>query len=173
MHSLRVWEETTTFPLVTCVRSGRVFSSSLKFEISSPCALPRRGSNLHVVNVRFFVLAGHVGTVYGLAVLSAPGQTRLFSASYDRSLRVIWKSYSCFNGVVSRLVFVSCSIDLFAYVTIKTSWRFLEEILLWNFPGQLRKLCDIGSNSHENSFHLPTAKHQTIHLFMNQSGASR
>lgn len=37
----------------------------------------------------FFFLAGHVGTVYGLAVLSAPGQTRLFSASYDRSLRVI------------------------------------------------------------------------------------
>lgn len=56
MHSLRVWEETTTFPLVTCVRSGRVFSSSLKFEISSPCALPRRGSNLHVVNVCFFCL---------------------------------------------------------------------------------------------------------------------
>ena len=35
-----------------------------------------------------FALTGHVGTVYGLAVLSAPGQTRLFSASYDRSLRV-------------------------------------------------------------------------------------
>ena len=34
------------------------------------------------------LLTGHVGTVYGLAVLSAPGQTRLFSASYDRSLRV-------------------------------------------------------------------------------------
>lgn len=33
-------------------------------------------------------LAGHVGTVYALAVLSAPGQTKLFSASYDRSLRV-------------------------------------------------------------------------------------
>lgn len=44
---------------------------------------------LHVLNVCFFFLAGHVGTVYGLAVLSAPGQTRLFSASYDRSLRVI------------------------------------------------------------------------------------
>ena len=35
------------------------------------------------------LLPGHVGIVYGLAVLSAPGQTRLFSASYDRSLRVI------------------------------------------------------------------------------------
>lgn len=41
-------------------------------------------------------LNGHVGTVYGLAVLSAPGQTRLFSASYDRSLRV-WnlESFTC------------------------------------------------------------------------------
>ncbi|KAK2571765.1 E3 ubiquitin-protein ligase TRAF7 [Acropora cervicornis] len=40
--------------------------------------------------------ARHVGTVYGLAVLSAPGQTRLFSASYDRSLRV-WnlESFTC------------------------------------------------------------------------------
>ena len=32
--------------------------------------------------------SGHVGTVYALGVLSAPGQTKLFSASYDRSLRV-------------------------------------------------------------------------------------
>ena len=41
-------------------------------------------------NFLSFLLPGHVGIVYGLAVLSAPGQTRLFSASYDRSLRVIW-----------------------------------------------------------------------------------
>lgn len=34
------------------------------------------------------LILGHVGTVYALTVLSAPGQTRLFSASYDRSLRV-------------------------------------------------------------------------------------
>ena len=41
------------------------------------------------MNLKFGSLnVGHVGTVYGLAVLSAPGQTRLFSASYDRSLRV-------------------------------------------------------------------------------------
>ncbi|KAK3737770.1 hypothetical protein QZH41_012207, partial [Actinostola sp. cb2023] len=32
-------------------------------------------------------LNGHVGTVYALAVLNAPGQGKLFSASYDRSLR--------------------------------------------------------------------------------------
>jgi hypothetical protein len=36
----------------------------------------------------FVSITGHVGTVYALAVLSAPGQTKLFSASYDRSLRV-------------------------------------------------------------------------------------
>ena len=53
-------------------------------------SLPKRSSALSTrVERVFFFLAGHVGTVYGLAVLSAPGQTRLFSASYDRSLRVI------------------------------------------------------------------------------------
>ena len=31
---------------------------------------------------------GHVGAVYSLAVLNAPGQTRLFSASYDKTIRV-------------------------------------------------------------------------------------
>ena len=43
----------------------------------------------------FFFHIGHVGTVYGLAVLSAPGQTRLFSASYDRSLRVSINRTDC------------------------------------------------------------------------------
>lgn len=33
-------------------------------------------------------LTGHVGTVYALAVISTPDQTKVFSASYDRSLRV-------------------------------------------------------------------------------------
>ena len=64
----------------------------------------------------FFLLAGHVGTVYGLAVLSAPGQTRLFSASYDRSLRVIWNCYSCFNGVVSRFDCPRRIVDLFDFI---------------------------------------------------------
>uniref|UniRef100_UPI00358F5F70 E3 ubiquitin-protein ligase TRAF7-like n=1 Tax=Myxine glutinosa TaxID=7769 RepID=UPI00358F5F70 len=32
-------------------------------------------------------LTGHVGTVYALAVISTPDQTKVFSASYDRSLR--------------------------------------------------------------------------------------
>ena len=31
---------------------------------------------------------GHIGAVYSLAVLNAPGQTRLFSASYDKTIRV-------------------------------------------------------------------------------------
>lgn len=33
-------------------------------------------------------LRGHTGIVYALAVLKVPGQTRLFSASYDKSIRV-------------------------------------------------------------------------------------
>ena len=69
----------------------------------------------------FYLLAGHVGTVYGLAVLSAPGQTRLFSASYDRSLRVIWNCYSCYNGVVSRLDCPRCRVDLFDFIVDKTN----------------------------------------------------
>lgn len=45
-------------------------------------------------------LTGHVGTVYALAVISTPDQTKVFSASYDRSLRVrtlhlgFWPHYS-------------------------------------------------------------------------------
>ena len=31
---------------------------------------------------------GHLGTVYALAVLNSPTGTKIFSASYDRSLRV-------------------------------------------------------------------------------------
>ena len=33
-------------------------------------------------------LNGHSGTVYALAVLVTPSGTKVFSASYDRSLRV-------------------------------------------------------------------------------------
>ena len=33
-------------------------------------------------------LTGHSGTVYALAPLSTPSGTKVFSASYDRSLRV-------------------------------------------------------------------------------------
>jgi len=33
-------------------------------------------------------LVGHLGTVYALAVLNTASGTKIFSASYDRSLRV-------------------------------------------------------------------------------------
>lgn len=39
-------------------------------------------------------LTGHVGTVYALAVISTPDQTKVFSASYDRSLRVRVESFT-------------------------------------------------------------------------------
>lgn len=39
-------------------------------------------------------LTGHVGTVYALAVISTPDQTKVFSASYDRSLRVNVRNHS-------------------------------------------------------------------------------
>ena len=32
--------------------------------------------------------AGHVGIVYALQAIEVPGQTKLFSASYDKTLRV-------------------------------------------------------------------------------------
>lgn len=40
-------------------------------------------------------LTGHVGTVYALAVISTPDQTKVFSASYDRSLRVCVHLHLC------------------------------------------------------------------------------
>ena len=47
-------------------------------------------SNYDVCSIRVFWLnfAGHVGTVYGLAVIETPGNIRLVSASYDKTLRV-------------------------------------------------------------------------------------
>ena len=33
-------------------------------------------------------IAGHVGTIYDLAVLPTTGHVRLFSASYDKTIRV-------------------------------------------------------------------------------------
>ena len=49
-------------------------------------------------------LTGHVGTVYALAVISAPGTTRVFSASYDRSLRVSIKGFVNPMRTLSQLV---------------------------------------------------------------------
>ena len=43
-------------------------------------------SNLWPLSV--VCVTGHVGIVYGLQAMEAPGQTKLFSASYDKTLRV-------------------------------------------------------------------------------------
>lgn len=40
-------------------------------------------------------LEGHRGTVYDLAALETPGQTKLFSASYDKTIRVCVCVYVC------------------------------------------------------------------------------
>ena len=40
-------------------------------------------------NVQYSIIGvGHVGTVYGLAIIETPGNMRLVSASYDKTLRV-------------------------------------------------------------------------------------
>lgn len=57
-----------------------------------PSAVPKPSSPLQVWDIetkeQVRTLTGHVGTVYALAVISTPDQTKVFSASYDRSLRV-------------------------------------------------------------------------------------
>ena len=40
------------------------------------------------VCVCVWLTAGHTGAVYALAVLRTPGRERLFSASYDKTIRV-------------------------------------------------------------------------------------
>ena len=46
-------------------------------------------------SIRVFIgYSGHVGTVYGLAVIETPGNIRLVSASYDKTLRVCINSYT-------------------------------------------------------------------------------
>lgn len=56
-------------------------------------------------------LTGHVGTVYALAVISTPDQTKVFSASYDRSLRV---SVCC-----SKLHIMICIFIIYAIVAMQ------------------------------------------------------
>lgn len=51
-------------------------------------------------------LTGHVGTVYALAVISTPDQTKVFSASYDRSLRVsVCVCVCCWEATDNHLCF--------------------------------------------------------------------
>lgn len=54
-------------------------------------------------------LTGHVGTVYALAVISTPDQTKVFSASYDRSLRVCAaQEEEAAIGNWARVALISC-----------------------------------------------------------------
>ena len=44
---------------------------------------------LSLLNTFTLILfTGHVGSVYALAVLTTPGRIRLFSGSYDKTIRV-------------------------------------------------------------------------------------
>jgi len=59
-------------------------------------------------------LTGHIGIIYSLQVIEAPGQTRLFSACYDKTLRV---SLSC--TVVYRVIQEwHCSIQGYTGMTL-------------------------------------------------------
>ena len=52
------------------------------------------------------MLLGHAGTVYALAVLNTPSGMKVFSASYDRSLRVSasHSRTSAWSGEIAQLV---------------------------------------------------------------------
>lgn len=52
-------------------------------------------------------LTGHVGTVYALAVISTPDQTKVFSASYDRSLRVRTHRVTITDWAVAKSIVVN------------------------------------------------------------------
>lgn len=97
-QTIKLWDLDT----LECVRvlqtsGGSVYSLAVTKEYIV-CGTYENQIQVYDVNTHKHLetLNGHVGTVYGLAVLSAPGQTRLFSASYDRSLRV-WnlESFTC------------------------------------------------------------------------------
>ena len=58
-------------------------------------------------------LTGHVGIIYSLQVIEAPGQTRLFSACYDKTLRVstftvayrdVWERHKSMQSCTQRYV---------------------------------------------------------------------
>lgn len=63
-------------------------------------------------------LTGHVGTVYALAVISTPDQTKVFSASYDRSLRV---SVCCCELQILICVFIVYAIATMQQLSIMYS----------------------------------------------------
>ena len=51
----------------------------------------------------FSLIIGHVGIVYSLTVLKAPGKMRLFSASYDKTIRVsVWSIESWYHCTTSQ-----------------------------------------------------------------------
>ena len=64
-------------------------------------------SNLWPLSVA--CVTGHVGIVYGLQAMEAPGQTKLFSASYDKTLRVC-HPYN-FKVLRSNVKWLSCDLS--------------------------------------------------------------
>ena len=46
------------------------------------------------MTLSFSLSSGHFGIVYALHAIETPGQTKLFSASYDKTLRVRAAVYS-------------------------------------------------------------------------------
>nr|QJS39801.1 TNF receptor associated factor 7b [Petromyzon marinus] len=79
--------------LALCIQGNKLYSGSADCTIivwdmvGTELKLKKELTGLnHWEQVR--TLTGHVGTVYALAVISTPDQTKVFSASYDRSLRV-------------------------------------------------------------------------------------
>lgn len=76
-------------------------------------------------------LTGHVGTVYALAVISTPDQTKVFSASYDRSLRVNIENHLDKHCASSPVFSQDCHFKNKAYLF----WFFLTCTGCVNCPG--------------------------------------
>ncbi|XP_001640067.2 E3 ubiquitin-protein ligase TRAF7 [Nematostella vectensis] len=102
-QTIKLWDLDT----LECVRvlqtsGGSVYSLAVTKEYII-CGTYENCIQVWDVNTHKLIetLNGHVGTVYALVVLSAPGQTRLFSASYDRSLRV-WnlETFTCLQTLL-------------------------------------------------------------------------
>ena len=91
-------------------------------------------------------LMGHSGTVYALSALQTASGTKVFSASYDRSLRVSSVSLQSLSVGLSAVVMQSCSSShgsvflclLFCYLClwwwVLACWNHWWELACWNQP---------------------------------------
>eukprot|EP00117_Sycon_ciliatum_P040688 scpid31882/ scgid29858/ E3 ubiquitin-protein ligase TRAF7; RING finger and WD repeat-containing protein 1; RING finger protein 119; TNF receptor-associated factor 7 len=112
-QSIKVWDlETFDTVQMVDVSGGSVYSLQVTNELLI-CGTYENSIHIwslsNLEQTQKTTLTGHAGTVYALVVVESGGQQRLFSASYDRTIRV-WNldSMTCMQTLIRHQGSVSC-----------------------------------------------------------------